>query len=201
MFKSSIRLYGLTRKNSNGRYQEISCTTTPNGVSVVRAFISRLDAELAAQNSDLEAQPLSQFFCPGPLAEQQHGLNFHISLGFAAKNHQLLIQNKQLVPMGWLTYINVGTWDESYYLNWGDELPHKLEKIYALLELPDYNAFLNELDVAHPKEIQWHKAEALGVMQTRVAESHNGDQISLFDPVNCRWCFGSSTDSYQIHLN
>jgi len=200
-FKSSIRLYGLTRRNSDGQYQEVSCTTTFNGISAVRAFVSRLDAELAAQNSDLEAQPLSQFFYPGPLAEQQSGLNLHICLGFAAQNDQLLIQNKQLVPMGWFTYIDVRNWGRDYYLNWGDELPRKLGNVYGLLKLPDYNTFLNELDVAHPKEMFWHKTEALGAMSTRVAESSNWDQISLFDPVNCCWCFGSTAGSYQTHIN
>lgn len=200
-FKSSIRLYGLTRKNGDGQYQEVSCTTTSNGIPVVRAFVSRLDAELAAQNSDLEAQPLSQFFCPSILAEQQGSLNLHICLGFAAKNRQLLVQNEQLVPMGWFTHIDVRSWGEGYYLNWGDELPSKLGGIYNLLKLANYNAFLNILDVAHPKEMHWHKSEAIGVMSTHDAETSSWDQVALFDPIDCRWCFGSTAGSYQIHFN
>jgi hypothetical protein len=200
-FKSSIRLYGLTRKNRDGQYQEVSCTTTSNGISVVRVFVSRLDAELAAQNSDLEAQPLSHFFRPGLLAEQEGGLNFHICLGFAAKNRRLLVQNKQLVPMGWFTHIDVRSWGEGYYLNWGDELPRRFGGIYNLLKLSDYNAFLNILDVAHPKEMHWHKSEAIGVMSIQDAETSSWDQVTLFDPVDCRWCFGSTAGSYQNHVN
>jgi hypothetical protein len=200
-FKSSICLYGLTRKTAGGQYHEVSCTATSNGIPVVRAFVSRLDAELAAQNSDLEAQPLSQFFCPGLLTEQQGGLNLHICLGFAAKDGQLSVQNKQLVPMGWFTHIDVRNWGEGYYLNWGDELPRKLGGIYSLLKLADYNAFLNTLDLASTKEMRWHMREAIRVMSTHDVEASSWNQVALFDPVDCCWCFGSTAGSYQTHVN
>jgi hypothetical protein len=200
-FKSSIRLYGLTRRNTHGQYHDVSCTTTTTGVSVVRVFVSRLDAELAAQNSDLEAHPLSDFFYPGLLAEQQGGLNLHICLGFAANNGHLSIQNKQLVPMGWSTYIDVRSWSDEHYVHWGDELPGLLGRTYSLLKLADYNTFLNSLDGAPTKEMHWHASEAIRVMPTNDVETSSWDQISLFDPVDCRWCFGSTASSYQTHLN
>lgn len=200
-FKSSIPLYGLTRKNGDGQYQEVSCTTTSEGVSVVRAFVSRLDAELAAQNSDLEAQLLSRFFCPDLLAMQQDGINLHVCLGFAANNRRLSLQNRQLVPLGWFAHIDVRSWGDGYYLDWGDELPLKFGRLYDLLKLANYSSFLDTLNAALPKEMHWHKSEAIGVMPTEDDKTDSWNQVALFDPVECRWRYGSTTGAYQVHVN
>jgi hypothetical protein len=203
-FKSSIRLYGLVKDGGGGQPSLVFCAQSANGSNAIQAFVSRLDAEIAARTCSLEGyhvRQLSQFFDPNSYLPGHEGwLIMHICCGFAAYHKHLLEADGRLVPMGWFTYAHIGEWTAEHYLDWGEQLPRQLQTLYDRAGLRNYNALLNELDGACAAEMRWHTDEALCAMPARFPSYENPSQFALFDAIECCWCFGNSnTDVPEPH--
>lgn len=204
-FRSSIRLYGLV-KDGVGQPSVVFSVPSANGSNAIQAFVSRLDAEIAARtyaHEGYQVRPFSQCFDPNPhLPGHQGWLIIHICCGFAAHHKHLQEVDGRLVPMGWFTYADIGEWTPGHYLHWGEQLPRQLQALYDKAGLRNYNALLNELDDVCATEMRWHTDEALDTMPARFPSDETPSQFALFDAIECCWCFANSnTDVHEPHTN
>ncbi|MEO9332451.1 hypothetical protein ABI260_09140 [Pseudomonas guguanensis] len=203
-FKSSLRLYGLFRDGTGEQAGQISCMHNLNGCNAIRAFVSRLDAEIAVRYCGVEgyqARLLSECFDPNAyLRDHQGWLSLHICCGFAAHSQHLLEAEQRLIPMGWLAQAHLGEWTSTHYLAWGQQLSQQLQACYDRVGLRNYNALLNEWDDVCAAEMRWHTDEALHAMPPRLSSQQKPSQFALFDAVECRWRFASSNmDVHESH--
>ncbi len=105
--KTSLRLYGLVRivgfcDTFASTPVEILCATSGKG-KAIRAFVSRLDAELVARSmpdSGYRVVPLAQFDPTGFIQQHQGWLTVHITCGFASQCGTLRLANGDL-PQAW----------------------------------------------------------------------------------------------------
>ncbi|OEC59304.1 hypothetical protein [Pseudomonas sp. ENNP23] len=197
-FTSSIRLYGLFSDDLNDSANDLLVTHDDSGHSAIRAFVSRLDAEIvlnACGAQGYHARLLSQCFDPNAYLRAHQGwLRLHICYGFAAHQYNLLEMNEWFVPVGRLAQVHIGKWTAAHYLSWGQELTQLLQTCYEQAGLRNYNAQLNEWDDASASEIRWQANEALRAMPPRLSGHEPLSQIALFDAVECRWCFASTNN-------
>lgn len=198
-FKSTMCLYGLVKtegpSDDPGRERvQVLCSPCTNGATAIRAFVSRLDAELMARTLAKEEYRVISlsWFEPGQhILEHQGWLMMHVCCGFTARAGQLLSDNGHLVPIGWFIYSEIGSWAAEHYVDWGPEMAQLLQASYAAIGLPNYNAWLNELDNASAAEMRWQVDQAWRALPSRrCPESAN--QHALFDPIERCWRFAAT---------
>lgn len=125
--RATMRLYGLVKKlgSTDDRHRQrvdILCTLNRTGGKAIRAFVSRLDAELMARSRGLEEYrvvPL-RTFDPNQLIQDHQGwLTLHVCCGFVVLADQSLLNDGTLLPMGWYVYSDVGQWTAEHYIDFG----------------------------------------------------------------------------------
>lgn len=121
--RASIRLYGLVKNlgssdNPNHQPVDILCTVNRMGCKAIRAFVSRLDAELMARSAgydDYRVIPLRTFDPNGFIDVHQGWLSLHVCCGFVAPAGQSMFHQGVLSPMGWYVYSETGRWTAERY--------------------------------------------------------------------------------------
>lgn len=195
-----MRLYGLVKNlgSTDNLYRQsvdILCTVTRTGGKAIRAFVSRLDAELMARTDDLaeyRVVPLRSFD-PTAFIQDQHGwLSLHVSCGFVARAGQPLLTAGALLPMGWNVYSEIGQWTAKHYVDFGPQMASLLQSTYERLGLRDYNAWFNDLDSATTADLQWQVDEAWIALNSVLPPAFDDDCHALFDPVENLWRFAAT---------
>lgn len=206
--RASIRLYGLVKNsgftdNPQRQPVDILCMVNRLGGKAIRAFVSRLDAELMTRSAglhDYRVIPLRNFEPKTFIDAHQGWLTLHISCGFVAQAGHSLLKDGALMPMGWYVYSEIGQWKAEHHLDLGTQMAELLQSTYELNRLRNYNAWLNELDDATPAELTWHVDEAWQHLQTAISPDSREHSHALFDPVDNRWRFAATeVDIYQPH--
>ncbi|WP_426233978.1 hypothetical protein [Pseudomonas sp. TWP3-2] len=203
--RATMRLYGLVKNlgssdNPSRQPVDILCTVNRMGGIAIRAFVSRLDAELMARGAGFEAYrviPL-RTFDPNPFLDAHQGwLTLHVCCGFVAPAGQSLLHKGALSPMGWYVYSEIGRWTPEHHLDLGAQMAELLQTTYERNHLISYNTWLNQLDDAAPAELAWHAEQAW--QQLQLNPSPNSEhRHALFDPVDNRWRFAATdVDIYQ----
>ncbi|WP_130928897.1 hypothetical protein [Pseudomonas sp. Sample_20] len=204
--QASMRLYGLVKTTGssddpNRQAVEILCMAQRTGGLAIRAFVSRLDAELMTRSADLGDYRVVALrtFDPTAIIDAHQGwLMLHVSCGFVALAGHSLLKNGALIPMGWHVYSEVGRWTSRHHLDLGVEMGDLLQSTFERNHLRNYNAWLNELDDATPAELSWQANEAWRAIQTATAPESREHCHALFDPVDNRWRFvATDIDIYQ----
>ncbi|MGE8175472.1 hypothetical protein [Pseudomonas fluorescens] len=207
-FRASMRLYGLVKNLGSTdvilqQSVEILCTVSRAGSKAIRAFVSRLDAELMVRTvglNEYRVVPLSSFNPNLFIQEQQGWLALHVSCGFAVRAGLPLLSDGALLPMGWYAYSDIGQWTASHHLDFGPQMASLLQTAYERVGQRNYNAFLNELDSASHADLQWQVDEAWRALGSSSVPLPGGDHHALFDPVENRWCFAATDiDIYHFH--
>ncbi|MCU7248773.1 hypothetical protein [Pseudomonas koreensis] len=206
--RASMRLYGLVKNsgssdNPHRQPVDVLCTLNRHGGKAIRAFVSRLDAELMARSAGLDDYRVLALrsFDPNEFIDAHRGwLTLHVCCGFVAMAGQSLLDNDALSPMGWYVYSEIGRWTAEHHLELGQQMADLLQATYDRNHLPDYNAWLNELDDATPCELSWQADEAWRQLQTVISPDNREHRHALFDPVENRWRFAATAiDIYQPH--
>lgn len=198
-FRSSITLYGLCKTQGHSdkahrQHVQILCAPCVNGAQAIRAFVSRLDAELMAKihaRDGYQVIPLDCFDPTQPIQDHHGWLMMHICIGFTARANQLLNHNGQLMPLGWFVYVETGRWTSEHFIDWGPEMARLLQASYDSIGLPDYPAWLDELNNALETEKRWHVDQAWHTLPP-LTSPDNANQHALLDPIERRWRFSSS---------
>jgi hypothetical protein len=200
--KTSLRLYGLVRIVGFGDIPastpvEVLCAASGEG-KAIRAFVSRLDAELVARSmpdSGYRVVPLAQFDPTGFIQQHQGWLTVHITCGFSSRRDTLRLADGDLPSLGWFIYAQTGPWSPGRFIHWGEEVAEILLSAYRSVGLPNYNAWLNQLDdystqaMDNCVEIAWQTLLACRPMR----ENHR----ALFNPMDECWRLSdSSIDHY-----
>ncbi|MGE7957073.1 hypothetical protein ACQKQA_10845 [Pseudomonas sp. NPDC089530] len=197
--RSSIRLYGLvtvTGVHDQPALEpvQISCVGDVQA-PCVRAFVSRLDAEIYLSSAclpDYRVVPLRQFD-PSQLLSHGNGwLKLNICLGFAARDERLLGSPRQaVIPVGLTAWTRPAQDEQGYYLQWSDTaLPDYLLSAYQCVGAQDYNRQLNELDDLAPAAMGRIVADALQLSLPLGAQGSTASQLALFDVEDGCWRFG-----------
>lgn len=206
--RASMRLYGLVKNsgstdNPQRQPVDILCIVNRMGGKAIRAFVSRLDAELMARSAGLDGYrviPLRNFDPNGFIDAHQGWLTLHVCCGFVAVAGDSLLHEGALSPMGWYVYSEIVQWTAEHHLNLGAQMAELLQTTYEQIHLRNYNAWLNELDDATPAELGWQVDEAWRLVQTITPPDSREHCHALFDPVDNRWCFAATdVDIYQPH--
>ncbi len=190
--KTSLRLYGLVRivgfsDAPTSTPVEILCAASGKG-KAIRAFVSRLDAELVARSmpgTGYRVIPLAQFDPTEFIQQHQGWLTVHITCGFTSQRGTLRLANGDLTSLGWFVYAQTGPWAPGRFLNWGEEVAQTLLDAYRSVDMPNYNAWLNQLDdySAHAMddctELAWQALKACRPPQ----ENHR----VMYNPVDESW--------------
>lgn len=198
-FKSSMCLYGLVKTEGPGddpgrERVQILCSPCNNGAKAIRAFLSRLDAELMARTLAKEGYRVISlaWFEPGQhIHDHQGWLMMHVCCGFTAQAGRLLSDNGHLMPLGWFIYSETGPWTAKHYVDWGPEMAQLLQNSHAAIGLPNYNAWLNELDSACEAQMRWQVDEAWRALPPLISHE-SANQRALFDPAERRWRFAAT---------
>ncbi len=106
--RASMRLYGLVKNsgssdNPQRQPVDILCMTNRTGGSAIRAFVSRLDAELMTRSAglaDYRVIPLRTFDPTAFIDAHQGWLTLHVCCGFVAPAGHSLLKDGGLMPMG-----------------------------------------------------------------------------------------------------
>ncbi|WP_323167288.1 hypothetical protein [Pseudomonas atacamensis] len=133
--QASMRLYGLVKTTGssddpNRQAVEILCMAQRTGGLAIRAFVSRLDAELMTRSADLGDYRVVALrtFDPTAIIDAHQGwLMLHVSCGFVALAGHSLLKNGALIPMGWHVYSEVGRWTSRHHLDLGVEMVERPE--------------------------------------------------------------------------
>ncbi|MFJ2364783.1 hypothetical protein ACIPIN_13990 [Pseudomonas sp. NPDC087697] len=195
--KSSLRLYGLVRivgfsDTPGSTPVEILCAASGEG-KAIRAFVSRLDAELVARSmpgAGYRVVPLAQFDPTGFIQQHQGWLTVHITCGFSSQRGTLRLADGDLPSLGWFIYAQTGPWSPGRFIHWGEEVAEILLSAYRSVGMPNYNAWLNQLDdystqaMDNCVEIAWQTLRACRPMR----ENHR----ALFNPMDECWRFSDS---------
>ncbi|MBV4457292.1 hypothetical protein KVG96_04950 [Pseudomonas sp. COR58] len=206
--RASMRLYGLVKNlgstdNPHRQAVDILCTVNRTGGNAIRAFVSRLDAELMARSAGLEGYrviPLRTFDPNVFIGAHRGWLMLHVCCGFTAPSGQAMLHEGTLSPMGWYVYLEAGRWTDRHYLELGPQMAGLLQDTYRLHGLRHYNDWLNELDDATPAELAWQADQAWQRAQTVIALDGRGHRHGLFDPTDNRWRFAATDiDIHQPH--
>lgn len=206
--RATMRLYGLVKNlgSTDDRHRQavdILCTLNRAGGKAIRAFVSRLDAELMRRSHGLEAYrviPL-RTFDPNPFIQEHQGwLTLHVCCGFVAPADQSLLNDGTLSPMGWYVYSDIGQWTAERYIDFGPQMARLLQTSYDRIGLRDYNTVLNDLDSVSDADLKWQVAEVWQTLHNVSSPDSHNDCHALFDPVDNRWCFvATDIDIYQPH--
>ncbi|UVM52080.1 hypothetical protein LOY38_08615 [Pseudomonas sp. B21-015] len=206
--RATMRLYGLVKNlgstdDLHRQSVDILCTLDRAGGKAIRAFVSRLDAELMTRGRGLEEYrvvPL-RTFDPNPFIQEHQGwLKLHVCCGFVVPADQSLLNDGMLSPMGWYVYSDIGQWTAKHYIDFGPQMASLLQTSYDRIGLRDYNAVLNDLDSASDADLKWQVAEAWQTLHTASSPDSHEDCHALFDPVDNRWCLvETDVDIYQPH--
>lgn len=192
--KSSLHLYGLVRivgfsDTLVSTPVEILCAACGEG-KAIRAFVSRLDAELVARSmsgTGYHVVPLAQFDPTEFIQQHQGWLTVHITCGFSSGRDTLRLEDGDLQSLGWFIYTQTGPWSPGRFIHWGEELSEILLIAYRSVGMPNYNAWLNQLDgysiqaMDDCVEIAWQTLLA----SRPIGESHR----ALFNPMDECWLF------------
>lgn len=151
--RTSLRLYGLIRVLGSSDIPslasaEVLCTPCGSG-SAIRAFVSRLDAELVARSmpaSGYRTIPLAQFDPTEFIQAHQGWLSIFLCCGLSSQRGSLTMPNGSLPSLGWFIHAQTGPWASGRFLNWGEEVTQTLLNAYQNVDMPNYNAWLNQLD-------------------------------------------------------
>lgn len=206
--RASIRLYGLVKNlgssdNPNRQPVDILCTVNRMGGKAIRAFVSRLDAELMARSAgfdDYRVIPLRTFDPSEFIDAHQGWLTLHVCCGFVAPAGQSIFHQGVLSPMGWYVYSELGRWTTERYLDFGPQMAELLQTTYDQHRLTGYNTWLNQLDDATTAELNWFADEAWQQLQTLIPPNSREHCHVLFDSVDNRWRFAATdVDLYQPH--
>lgn len=141
--KTSLRLYGLVRIVGFGDMPastpvEILCAASGEG-KAIRAFVSRLDAELVARSmpdSGYRVVPLAQFDPTGFIQQHRGWLTVHITYGFSSQRDTLRLADGDLPSLGWFIYAQTGPWSPGRFIHWGEESPRFCSVPTAALVCP-----------------------------------------------------------------
>ncbi|WP_454846361.1 hypothetical protein [Pseudomonas farris] len=206
--RATMRLYGLVKNlgSTDDRHRQsvdILCTLNRAGGKAIRAFVSRLDAELMTRSRGLEEYrviPL-RMFDPNPFIQEHQGwLTLHVCCGFVALAGQSLLKDGTLLPMGWYVYSDIGQWTAERYIDFGPQMASLLQTSYDRIGLRDYNTVLNDLDSVSDADLKWQVAEAWQTLHNVSSPDSHDDCHALFDPVENCWCFAATDiDIYQPH--
>jgi hypothetical protein len=185
-----MRLYGLVKNagcsdNPQRQSVDILCIFNRTGGKAIRAFVSRLDAELMARSAGLDEYRVIALrqFEPNAFIEAQQGwLTLHICCGFVAPANHSLLKDGALITMGWYVYCEIGQWTAEHHLDLGVQMADLLQTTYERNHLRNYNAWLNELDDASPAELAWQTDEAWRHLQTATSPDSREHCHALFDP-------------------
>jgi len=186
---TSLRLYGLVRivgfsDTPASTPVEILCAASGEG-KAIRAFISRLDAELVAKSmpgTGYRVVPLAQFDPAGFIQQHQGWLTVYITCGFSSQRDTLRLADGDLPSLGWFIYAQTGPWSPGRFIHWGEEVAEILLSAYRSVGMPNYNAWLNQLDgysiqaMDNCVEIAWQALLACRPMR----ENHR----ALFNPMD-----------------
>lgn len=206
--RATMRLYGLVKNsgssdNPQRQPVDILCTTNSTGGKAIRAFVSRLDAELMTRSAGLDDYRVIALrtFDPTAFIDAHQGwLTLHICCGFVAPAEHSLLKDGGLMPMGWYAYSEIGQWTAEHHLDLGAKMVDLLQSTYERNHLRNYNAWLNELDDASPAELAWQTDEAWRHLQTAASPDSREHCHALFDPVDNRWRFAATDiDIHQPH--
>ena len=195
--KTSLRLYGLARilgfsDTPASTPVEILCATSGKG-KAIRAFVSRLDAELVVRSmpgTGYHVVPLAQFDPTGFIQQHQGWLSVHITCGFSSQRGTLRLADGDLPSLGWFIHAQTRPWSPGRFINWGEEVAEILIDAYRGAGMPNYNAWLNQLDgysiqaMDSCVEIAWQTL--LACRPTH--ENHR----ALFNPTDECWRFSDS---------
>ena len=195
--KTSLRLYGLVRTigfsdTPASAPVEILCAASGEG-KAIRAFVSRLDAELVARSmpdSGYRVVPLAHFDPTGFIQQHQGWLTVHITCGFSSQRDTLRLADGDLPSLGWFIYAQTGPWSPERFIHWGEEVAEILLSAYRSVGMPNYNAWLNQLDEYSTQamddcvEIAWQTLLACHPLR----ENHR----ALFNPMDECWRFSDS---------
>ncbi|EJM09359.1 hypothetical protein PMI21_05637 [Pseudomonas sp. GM18] len=206
--RATMRLYGLVKNlgSTDDRHRQsvdILCTLNRTGGKAIRAFVSRLDAELMTRSRGLEEYrvvPL-RTFDPNQLIQDHQGwLTLHVCCGFVVLADQSLLNDGTLLPMGWYVYSDVGQWTAEHYIDFGPQMTSLLQTSYDRIGLRDYNAWLNDFDSVSDADLEWQVAEAWQTLHNVSSPDSHDNCHALFDPVDNRWRFAAADiDVYQPH--
>lgn len=146
--RSTMRLYGLVKNsgssdNPQRQPVDILCMTNRTGGSAIRAFVSRLDAELMTRSAglaDYRVIPLRTFDPTAFIDAHQGWLTLHVCCGFVAPAGHSLLKDGGLMPMGWYVYSDIGQWTAQHHLDLGAQMAELLQSTYERNHLRNYNA-------------------------------------------------------------
>ncbi|WP_338525014.1 hypothetical protein NUH87_04970 [Pseudomonas batumici] len=190
--KTSLRLYGLVRivgfsDTPASTPVEILCAASGKG-KAIRSFVSRLDAELVARSmpgTGYRVIPLAHFDPTGFIQEHQGWLTVHITCGLTSQRGTLRLANGDLPSLGWFVHAQTGPWAPGRFLHWGEEVAQTLLDAYRSVGMPNYNAWLNQLDdysghaMDDCAELAWQALEACSPPQ----ENHR----AMYNPMDESW--------------
>jgi len=195
--KTSLRLYGLVRILGSSDIParapvEILCTPCGNG-NAIQAFVSRLDAELVARSmptSGYRAIPLAQFDPTDVIHAHQGWLSVFLCCGLSSQRGSLCLANGGLPSLGWFVHAQTGPWTPGRFLHWGEEVAQTLLDAYRSVGMPNYNAWLNQLDdyschaMDDCTELAWQALKACSAPQ----ENHR----AMYNPMDECWRFSDA---------
>ncbi|WP_081501237.1 hypothetical protein [Pseudomonas sp. GM50] len=192
--KTSLRLYGLVRivgfsDTPASTPVEILCAASGEG-KAIRAFVSRLDAELVARSmpdSGYRVVPLAQFDPTGFIQQHQGWLTVHITCGFSSQRDTLRLADGDLPSLGWFSPDSPLESRALYPLGRKSRrditqcLPQRwYAQLQRLNQLDDYSTLAMDNCV----EIAWQTLLACRPMR----ENHQ----ALFNPMDECWRFSDS---------
>jgi len=190
--RTSLRLYGLVRPtgfSDNPTLQPVDIFCTPCGAGrAIRAFASRLDAELVARtmpSSGYHVLPLAQLDPTDFISKHNGWLNVFLACGFGAEPNSPYLAGNDLQSLGWFVHANTGPWVAGRCLHWGEEVTQTLLDAYQSVGMPNYNTWLNQLDHFNPEAMDdctftaWQALKKLKPMQ----QNHR----ALYNPKDETW--------------
>jgi hypothetical protein len=90
--------------------------------------------------------PLAQFDPTGFIQQHQGWLTVHITCGFSSQHGTLRLANGDLPSLGWFIHVQTGPWSPGRFIHWGEEVAEILIDAFRSVGMPNYNAWLNQLD-------------------------------------------------------
>jgi hypothetical protein len=126
----------------------------------------------------------------GFIQQHQGWLTVHITCGFTSQRGTLRLANGDLPSLGWFIHAQTGPWSPERFIHWGEEVAEILLSAYRSVGMPNYNAWLNQLDEYSTQamddcvEIAWQTLLACHPLR----ENHR----ALFNPMDECWRFSDS---------
>jgi hypothetical protein len=210
LLQASMQLYVLaeSRPRPNAEnWVEIACVNR-GGVAHILCYVNPIDAYIERESHRLKGKiydvlPLG-LLDPTPFIERGQGrLNFGIVYGFCARNGQLLTE-----PSNGTSLMGTAAW-KGFTIPQEITPPFKLEfgsmheglgRIFSTAGLPRQSIVLQDCATYSPVELERTAREALLRAPKRIYRNQ-GNEFSIYDPIERRWRFGSLSRIRTYSIN